>query len=144
MSDTDLILQRLALRGHRVTGSRRRVIEAVAAAPAHFTAEELLRCLPGVGRATVFRTVKLLLDLNLVCRVLMEDGSLHYRRSATGHHHHLVCTSCGRVEDFTRCDVPGLVAGLARDVSFEVEGHWLEVYGRCGACLPRTVPAEAR
>lgn len=132
--DAAAIARRLALRGHRITPGRRRVIEAVASAPAHFTVEDILRRAPRVGRATVFRTFRLLLEANVVCRVLLEDGSLHYRRSAAAHHHHLVCTLCGRIEDFTRCEVPELVQGLVRASRFQVEGHWLEVYGRCAGC----------
>lgn len=134
MSDLDLIVQRLELRGHRVTGSRRRVLEALVEAPAHFTVDDVLRRARGVGRATVFRTMKLLQDLNVVCRVLMEDGSLHYRLSARGHHHHLVCRSCGRVEDFSTCDVSSLVEQLVRSTDYKIEGHWLEVYGQCSSC----------
>lgn len=134
MSELDLIVQRLELRGHRMTGSRRRVLEALMAAPAHFTVDDVLRLTPGVGRATVFRTMRLMLDLNVVCRVLMEDGSLHYRLSTRGHHHHLVCRSCGRVEDFSTCDVASLVQDLSRNTAYEIEGHWLEVYGRCASC----------
>ena len=134
MSDFDLIVQRLELRGHRMTGSRRRVLEALMSAPAHFTVDDVLRLAPAVGRATVFRTMRLLLDLNVVCRVLMEDGSLHYRLSTRGHHHHLVCRSCGRVEDFSTCDVSSLVQDLSRNTAYEIEGHWLEVYGRCASC----------
>jgi len=134
MSELDLINQRLELRGHRMTGSRRRVIEALVQAPAHFTVDDVLHLAPGVGRATVFRTMKLLQDLNVVCRVLMEDGSLHYRLSTRGHHHHLVCRSCGRVEDFSTCDVSSLVRELASSTEYEIEGHWLEVYGKCASC----------
>ena len=134
MSDLDLIIQRLELRGHRITASRRRVLEALVAAPAHFTVDDVLRLVPDVGRATGFRTMKLLQDLNVVCRVLMEDGSLHYRLSTRGHHHHLVCRQCGRVEDFSTCDVSSVVEQLTRNTEYEIEGHWLEVYGRCSAC----------
>lgn len=134
MSDLDLIVQRLELRGHRMTASRRRVLEALVRAPAHFTVEDLFGLAPGVGRATVFRTMKLLQDLNVVCRVRMEDGSLHYRLSTRGHHHHLVCRTCGRVEDFSTCDVASLVDDLSRNTAYEIEGHWLEVYGRCASC----------
>lgn len=132
--EADLIVQRLARQGRRITPGRRRVIEAVASAPPHFTIEDILRRTPRVGRATVFRTFRLLLEANVVCRVLLEDGSLHYRRSVTGHHHHLVCTGCGRVEDFTQCEVPGLVRDVAQASRFQVEGHWLEIYGRCADC----------
>lgn len=135
MSDTDLIIERLEMRGHRVTASRRRVLDAILAQPSHFTVDDVLRATRKVGRATVFRTVKILTDLNLVCRVLLEDGTLHYRLSTRGgHHHHLVCRDCGRVEDFTTCDVGALVRELSRATDYEIEGHWLEVYGRCHAC----------
>ena len=134
MSDIDLIVERLEMRGHRITASRRRVLDAILAQPAHFTVDDVLRSVRGVGRATVFRTIKLLVDLNLVCRVLLDDATLHYRLSTRGHHHHLVCIDCGRVEDFTNCDVRGLVRDLSRATDYEIEGHWLEVYGRCSAC----------
>ncbi len=145
MSDRELIVKHLGLRGHRVTGSRRRVLDALLAAPAHFTVDDVLQRAPGVGRATVFRTMKLLQDMNVVCRVLMEDGSLHYRLSTTGHHHHLLCRHCGRIEDFVNCDVSALVTELSSNTEFEIEGHWLEVYGRCQSCRARSAgPADKR
>jgi Fur family ferric uptake transcriptional regulator len=61
--------------------------------------------------------------------------------SAHGHHHHLVCTNCGRVEDFTRCDVTDLVRQLTSATDFQIEGHWLELYGRCRACAGRRTEA---
>ncbi len=134
MPDLDLIIQRLRLRGHRVTDSRRQVLAGLMAAPAHFTVDDVMRQTPDVGRATVFRTMKLLQDLNVVCRVLMEDGSLHYRLSSRGHHHHLVCRSCGRVEDFSTCDVSAVIDQLVETTEYQIEGHWLEVYGRCQSC----------
>ncbi len=134
MSDIDLIIERLEMRGHRITASRRRVLDAILAQPGHFTVDEVLRDVRKVSRATAFRTIKLLVDLNLLCRVLLEDGTLHYRLSTRGHHHHLVCIDCGRVEDFTNCDVQSLVRDLTRATDYEIEAHWLEVYGRCSTC----------
>ena len=49
--------------------------------------EELCAELPGVGRATVFRTMKLLQDLEAVCRVPLEDGTVRYQIATPGHHH---------------------------------------------------------
>jgi Fur family ferric uptake transcriptional regulator len=81
--------------------------------------------------------------LNILCRVMLDGGSLHYRVSTRGHHHHLVCSDCGRVEDFTKCDVGPLVSELAKAMNYEIAGHWLEVYGRCHACSLLHEPAAA-
>ena len=76
--------------------------------------------------------------------MLLEDGTLHYRLSMSGHHHHLVCRDCGRVDDFTTCDVGALVREVQAATDYEIEGHWLEVYGRCQTCrLLRPVATEA-
>jgi Fur family ferric uptake transcriptional regulator len=135
MSEIDLIIERLELRGHRMTASRRWVLDAVLAQDAHFTVDDVIhKTRRRVGRATVFRTMKILQDLNIVCRVLLDDGTLHYRLSTGRHHHHVVCTNCGRVEDFSNCDVKALVRDLQAATQYEIEAHWLEVYGRCQSC----------
>lgn len=137
MTRLDAVVQRLEMAGHRVTPSRRAVVVAVTEAGSHFTVEDISHSLRDVGRATVFRTMKLLLGLGVVCRVLLEDGSLHYRLTSPGageHHHHLVCSECGRVQDFSTCEVALLADELARKTSYEIQGHWLELYGRCEAC----------
>src|SRR3990172_9979492 len=96
--------------------------------------ESLASTLEARGRATVFRTIRLLTERGVVCRVLLEDGSLHYRLSRRGHHHHLVCLNCGGVRDLDECAVGDLVRELSRASGYEIEGHWLEVYGRCASC----------
>lgn len=131
------IVQRLEDRGNRVTAPRLAVLATAADLGDQFTIEELAQRLPAVGRATVFRTVKLLVEMDVFCRVLLDDGAMRYRWSRRAHHHHLVCAECGAVEDFTACDVNELVRELTQRSSFAVEGHWLEVYGRCGACVAR-------
>ena len=142
MTDLELVAGRLEMEGLRVTPARRAVLAAVLDAGPHFTVDDVCRRARGVGRATVFRTMRLLQRLDMVCRVLLEDGALHYRLSKTRrHHHHLVCTECGHVEAFTNCDVPALVEEVARRTDYSVEGHWLEVYGRCRACRSR-LPAR--
>jgi Fur family ferric uptake transcriptional regulator len=117
-----------------MTASRRAVVAAVARQRGHFTAEALAAGLPEVGRATVYRTLKLLTESGVLCRVMMEDGSLHYRISGPEHHHHLVCVRCGVIRDFAEPRIERVVASLARANDYEVEGHWLEIYGRCAEC----------
>jgi Fur family ferric uptake transcriptional regulator len=73
--------------------------------------------------------------------VLLEDGSLRYRLSRRpAHHHHLVCTVCGDVEDFADCDLAALSKELTRRTAYEIRGHWLEMYGLCPSCRPAALP----
>ncbi|MBE7519524.1 MAG: transcriptional repressor [Thermoflexaceae bacterium] len=122
--------------GLRLTGPRRAVLEAVAAAATPFTAEELAQSLPGVGRATVFRTIRLLQDLDILCRVPLEDGSIRYQLSRGDHHHHLVCSQCGAVGEFDDPELDRLIQRNARRAGFTLASHSLELYGSCRACSP--------
>ena len=144
MSELESVIRKLEALDHRITPSRVAVIAAVLAQSGHFSVEDVLRQARAVGRATVFRTMRLLTELEIVCRVILEDGSLHYRVSRRGHHHHLVCVSCGNVQDLNECAVGDLVRELAAATEYEIEGHWLEFYGRCAACrIPLAVAAKA-
>ena len=145
MHELDLVAERMEVEGLRLTRARKAVLEAVLEAGPHFTVDDVCRRARGVGRATVFRTMRLLQSLDMICRVRLDDGSLHYRLTRTrGHHHHLVCMGCGRVEAFTNCNVPALAEEVARSTGYEIEGHWLEVYGRCRACRQRSPAAGER
>lgn len=121
--------------GYRATAPRRTVLEAISAAAPHpFTAEDLALAVPQVGRATVFRTIRLLQELDLVCRVPLEDGSIRYQLSRSDHHHHLVCRVCGRVTEFSDTDLDGLIQRQAERSEFTLDGHSTELYGRCRDC----------
>jgi Fur family ferric uptake transcriptional regulator len=135
MPELDSLTRRLETLGHRITPARAAVIAAVLTQGGHFSVDDILRTARNVGRATVFRTMRLLTDIDILCRVLLEDGSLHYRVSRRGdHHHHLVCVSCGNVRELEDCAVGDLVRDLAADTEYDIEGHWLEFYGRCASC----------
>lgn len=120
--------------GHRVTSSRRAVLQAITASPALFTVEDICAAAPAVGRATVFRTIKLLQELDLVCRVPLEDGSVRYQFSGADHHHHLVCSECGSVSEFSDLQLDARIQDDARREGFRLDGHSLELYGRCREC----------
>ena len=134
-------LARLEEKGYRLTGTREEVARAVAQQGSNFTAEALCDELPRIGRATVYRNVKLLTDMGFLCRVLMEDGELHYQVSHKGHHHHLICTKCGKSEDLLNCDVGETLRERAQAQGFTMEAHTLELYGRCRDCQGQTSPS---
>jgi Fur family ferric uptake transcriptional regulator len=135
MYNLESIAQRLEEQRYRITPSRLAVAKAVLDRSGHFSVDDILVQLPGVGRATVFRTMKLLSEMDILCRVLLEDGSLRYRVShRQDHHHHLVCISCASVQELDACIDPEVLGDLARSTGYEIEGHWLEFFGRCAAC----------
>ena len=140
MADLRHVIERLEASGYRVTGPRLALLAVVGGMPGQFSAEEVQQRLPRVGRATVFRTLKLLVELGVVCRILLDDGRLLYRWSRGGHHHHLLCTTCGAARDLSECGVPQLLDAAIRASGYEMEGHWLEVYGRCRTCLGSEQP----
>ncbi len=132
----DKILDTLEERGFRCTAPRRALAAAIGDQERHFTAEGLRKQLPpSLGRATVYRTLKILVDAGVICRVLLEDGDLHYQLSHHGHHHHLLCVHCGSSQDLTGCDIEDVLVTTSARHGFELSGHWLEVYGRCNTCL---------
>ncbi|MBK9344267.1 MAG: transcriptional repressor [Dehalococcoidia bacterium] len=137
MSFAEAATQRLETIGFRSTAPRRAVLSAIQNAPGPFTIEDLLAELPSVGRATVFRTIKLLQELELVCRVPLEDGTARYQLSEGGHHHHLVCRTCGAVAEFSDLEIDTRIQEQASTHGFALQGHSLELYGRCRDCRRR-------
>ena len=131
------LLDTLEERGYRSTSPRRAVANVIAGQERHFNAEELREKLPEVGRATVYRSLKILVDAGVLCRVLLEEGDLHYQLSHQGHHHHLLCVECGSSQDLLGCDIEDLLQTVSSAHRFQLSGHWLEVYGKCHDCIDR-------
>lgn len=126
--------------GYRLTSPRRAVIEATQRLDRAFTADELLRELStrrsDVGRATVFRTLDVLVQNGVLDRIHRPDGCHSYVLSipGEGHHHHLICSDCGTVVQFEDCTVAPLLEELSQRTNFQISDHWLEVFGRCESC----------
>lgn len=129
-------------RGYKLTGPRLKLLATIMEKGHSFTAEGLYEEVPGVGRATVFRTLKLLLELGSICKLNMDDGTPVYRRGTSAHHHHMVCTSCGGVQDFARCDIDSMMRRLAGATGFKASAHRIEVYGLCRTCRARSANGE--
>ncbi len=132
------IVAELSKEGHRITEPRKDLLRRMAAYPLPFTAEQLYADVQGppkpIGRATVYRTLDLLLSRHWVARVHRDDGEHAYVITDGGHEHHLVCTGCGSAIAFEGCDVNALLGNLAQRLGFKIEGHWLEAFGRCQRC----------
>lgn len=126
---------RFAESGHRMTTPRKAVLQAVDRAGGPFSIEEIYDAAPEVGRATAFRTMKLLQETGVVCRVPLEDGSVRYQLAESEtHHHHLVCSTCGSVSEFSDHALDRGIEKNADTAGFELDGHSVELYGRCSSC----------
>ncbi len=128
------LAQHLLRGGHRLTGPRIQLLTAIRELGDQFTAEDLATVAPDVGRATVFRTLRLMLEIGTICQVVLDDGAVHYRLTSGGHHHHISCSECGAVLDFASCDIADLLDELSRRTGYAIKAHRLEVYGHCAAC----------
>ena len=121
-------------RGHRATATRSQVVGVIESKPDSFTAEEISGELPNVGRATVYRTIKLLLQAGIVCKLSLPNGAPTYALARVEHHHHTVCLSCGAVGEFRDSTIERLLRTIGDDISGKILGHRIEFYITCRGC----------
>ena len=135
MVDATAIVGALEDAGYRLTSPRRAVAELIGSRRDHFTADELLsesrRRRLGVTRATVFRSLDVLADLGLIERLDLPSGEHAFVACQTAHHHHLVCSACGRSTEIDDNGLEGLAASIARQSGYRVGTHRLELFGMC-------------
>ncbi len=93
---------------------------------------------PGLGMATVYRTIKRLIDDQAIAQVGLPGEAPRYERAGMQHHHHFRCTSCNRVFDWFGCLCP---CEDSAPKGFEVKGHEIYLFGRCEECVARTATA---
>ncbi|HLU40962.1 MAG TPA: Fur family transcriptional regulator [Microthrixaceae bacterium] len=133
--------QRLRGAGLRYTRARRALVDVLAAADRPLTIPEILREDASLAQSSAYRNLNELIAAGVAHRIVAGDEYSHFElaEDLTEHHHHLVCTRCGRVEDVTLDDQ--IEASLTRSLDrvaegegFEVEHHRLDVLGRCATC----------
>jgi Fur family ferric uptake transcriptional regulator len=121
--------------GFRSTISRRRLAAVLTSHEEGFTAEELVAEAPGVGRATVYRTIRLLVEQELLCKLSLPDGTPRYTLAQRGHHHHVVCQHCGSVREFRQSAMERMLKELESSDGDMVTGHRIEIFVVCASCL---------
>ncbi len=129
-------------RGLKITGPRKEILDFFFRSRKHLSPEELFIALrrldPKIGRATVYRTLKVLKDAGLAAQVDLGDGSTRVEPAHDRpHHDHLICTACGRLIEFTESELEKLQENIARRRRFHSQRHRLEIYGLCAACFAR-------
>lgn len=137
-----LVAARLRRVDQRYTTGRRVLIEALARADRPVTTAELVAARPHMPQSTTYRNLAVLQQAGVVLRVVGTDEFLRFElaEELTGrHHHHLVCVSCGVVEDFdpparVEQSLADAVGNLSRATGFRAETHRLDLLGTCAAC----------
>jgi Fur family transcriptional regulator, ferric uptake regulator len=140
------LAERLLGIGLRPTPQRMLVLETLAAEPHDATAQEIHARLrergERVGLATVYRALSVLSEGDVVDELSHRVGETCYRLCSPGHHHHLVCSSCHRVEELEGCEIDAWVEGgrvrdeppASRAHDFKAASHTVEVVGVCADC----------
>lgn len=126
--------------GGRMTSQRARVAEVFFSMGGHPGVEDLVAEVrerhPGIGPATVYRTMRLLCDSGLVGMREFGEGFARYEALVPeGHHEHLICTGCGRIIEFDEEAIEALQERVTRRYGFEMHHHRLDIWGLCQDCV---------
>ena len=129
----------IAREGLKSTRQRDVILDFFLSSKRHMSVEELYRGLraghPGIGYATVCRTLKLFSQSGIAHEIHFGDGQTRYEHIVEGEHHdHLVCTGCGAIAEFENKTIENLQKDVAESHSFVIHSHKLELYGLCAKC----------
>ncbi len=132
--------------GYRLTETRRALAGLIADQPGHFTAADLVEDANashlGVSRATIFRSIDLFVELGVIERIDLPNGDHAYVECARSHHHHVVCSSCGRSTDVAELGLDAVAREVEERTGYRVDTHRLELFGICPDCV-RAAPAPS-
>lgn len=131
--------------GLKVTNQRIAILEVLNSRPGeHLTAEEIYDLVrvdyPDIGLATVYRTIQLLSELNLIDKLNLDDGYVRYeigkfdQEDSGHHHHHLICLDCGGIYTFQDDLLETLETRIKDTLGFDVVDHEVKLYGHCKKC----------
>lgn len=132
---------RLARDGQRYTSSRRTLVDVLASTARPLTIAEILAGAGGLAQSSTYRNLTVLERAGVVHRVVGTDEFARFEldQELTEHHHHLICSRCGRVDDVAlgadlERALDDAVARVAARSGFTVESHRLDLLGVCPAC----------
>lgn len=125
--------------GINFTIARDRILAAVLELTEHFEAEQVLHVLKqhgwNVGKATVYRTLPLLVDCGIIKQVRFDAFRAHYEHSFGEHpHDHIVCRRCGRIVEFSADEVVEMCRRIAKRHNFHLISHRFQLSGLCWEC----------
>lgn len=138
------VAQRLRSDDQRYTPGRRALVEVLTATGRPLTIGEVLEADASLAQSSAYRNLAVLERAGAVHRIVTTDEFARYEldEALTGHHHHLICSVCGSVTDFTvdadlEQALGDSLAAVARRHGFTAEHHRLDLIGRCAECARR-------
>src|SRR5512132_4490174 len=137
----------LERRGLKLTAERQALFDEIFSRHEHLEPDELLVRLRSkhkkISRATIYRTLELLVDSGIVGRVRIGEAGYRYERLRAGDHHdHLICDQCGRVIEFFEPRIENLQDEVAERYGFVLLSHSHQMRGICRSCRPRAKSGE--
>jgi Fe2+ or Zn2+ uptake regulation protein len=137
----EAVATRLRSVGQRLTSNREALIDTLSEAPRPLTIPEILARRNGLAQSSVYRNLVVLEEAGIVHRVVGADEFARWElaEDLTGHHHHLICASCGRVEDVPASaglerSVAAAAAAITRTTGFHTQRHRVDLVGVCKRC----------
>jgi len=143
MDNTMTILKdALKTKGYKLTPQRKAILDVIIENKGeHLTSEEIYDIVkqtkPEIGLATVYRTLILFEDLDIVYRHNFGDGCGRYELNLSGEehqHHHLICNSCGKVIEVEIDLLDDLESKIETEYDFDIKDHKLKFFGICSNC----------
>lgn len=132
------IVDQLRTEGHRITPIRGKILEFLSSSKSPISAPDLIYNFKSadinVNKTTIYRELEFLLQKQLINEVEFGDGKKRYEMD-NGHHHHLVCLNCSKVEDVNLdADLSGEQKKIEKETGFKIKSHSLEFFGYCKDC----------
>ncbi len=137
----DAAATRLRAADQLYTSGRRALVELLASTGRPATIPDLLQTNPALTQSSVYRNLAMLESVGVVQKVVSSDDRARFElaEDLMGHHHHLICVRCGRVDDFVvspkaERSIESVLAQAIGDTGFRPSGHRLDVVGTCTDC----------
>lgn len=142
MKYIDDIHRQLKIKNYKMTPQRKTIIDFFLKNPEkHLSAEdvflEIKKTNPELGLATVYRTLDLLADLEILKKMNFDDGRFRYEFSNDDTHYHLICLNCDKVIEFENEILETLTTVIAEKHDFKVVDHQIKFYGYCKECTKK-------
>jgi len=143
MELSNTVSDKLKKKGYKFTPQRRAILEVIYGNPGnHLTSEEIYDLVkvksPEIGLATVYRTVQLLVELDILSKLNLDDGFVRYELDTHDedehHHHHLICTECGKILEVKEDLLETIEIEIEKKYTFLIRDHKLKFFGLCEDC----------